>query len=393
MDMLKILADYAYGQQQYQIGNYTVNIQEKLSEGGYAYVYKCVDINTNKEYALKKILCQDQERYRMAQREVEVMRAIPENDNIVRFYDSTVITEGKTRSVLLLLELCTEGTLINLLEKYNGQLSLPQILYIIKEILTAVQVVHRAGFIHRDLKVENILLHNKKFKLCDFGSCTSEIIELSTASRNDLLSYQETFERETTLMYRPPEMIDLYARHRIDFKADVWMIGCILYTLAFFRHPFQDQAQLAIVNAHYSFPQGSRFNNKFHSFIAWILNPIPALRPSVDELINAIENYESVGNFGNSAPQQSQAKNVRKREDRDMTDEEIQREIMKIRNQGAQPKPRPKVDTRQNQPQNIWSAPASVQVTQQTQQQTVENANLLGFSPPKGSNNAGWAKF
>lgn len=266
--MLKALADYAYGQQQFQIGSYTVNIIEKISEGGYAYVFKVVDINTNKEYALKKILCQDQERLSMAQREIEIMRALPEHDNLVRFYDSTIITEGKTKSALLLLELCSEGTIINLLERYNGELSMKQIMYILKEILTAVQIVHNFGFIHRDLKVENILLNSKKFKLCDFGSATSEIVDLSQASRTDLLGYQETFERETTLMYRPPEMIDLYQRHRIDFKADVWMIGCIAYTIAFFKHPFQDQSQLAIVNAHYSFPHNSRFDSKFHGFVS-----------------------------------------------------------------------------------------------------------------------------
>jgi AP2-associated kinase len=55
-----------------------------------------------------------------------------------------------------------------------------------------------------------------------------------------MLSCEETFERQTTLMYRPPEMIDLYAKHVIDTKVDVWMLGCVLYTIAYARHPFQD---------------------------------------------------------------------------------------------------------------------------------------------------------
>jgi AP2-associated kinase len=50
----------------------------------------------------------------------------------------------------------------------------------------------------------------------------------------------EGFEKNTTLMYRPPEMLDQYSKFDIDFKADIWMIGCILYTLCYAKHPFMD---------------------------------------------------------------------------------------------------------------------------------------------------------
>jgi serine/threonine protein kinase len=32
---------------------------------------------------------------------------------------------------------------------------------------------------HRDIKVENVLLHNKKFKLCDFGSASTDTLDYS----------------------------------------------------------------------------------------------------------------------------------------------------------------------------------------------------------------------
>lgn len=38
---------------------------------------------------------------------------------------------------------------------------------------------------HRDIKVENILLHNKKFKLCDFGSANSNILDYSKGPSSD----------------------------------------------------------------------------------------------------------------------------------------------------------------------------------------------------------------
>lgn len=52
-------------------------------------------------------------------------------------------------------------------------------------------------------------------------------------------------------MYRPPEMSDKYKNYVVNEKADIWMFGCIMYTLCFYRHPFQECSKLAIVNAHY----------------------------------------------------------------------------------------------------------------------------------------------
>lgn len=39
-------------------------------------------------------------------------------------------------------------------------------------------------------------------------------------------------------MYRPPEMTDLYLRYEINEKVDIWMLGCILYTMCFYISPF-----------------------------------------------------------------------------------------------------------------------------------------------------------
>ena len=43
--------------------------------------------------------------------------------------------------------------------------------------------MHSKGIAHRDIKIENILLNNKKFKLCDFGSASEQIIDFSQIKR------------------------------------------------------------------------------------------------------------------------------------------------------------------------------------------------------------------
>lgn len=375
--MFRAFADLTYGSPRYQIGDFSVDQKELISEGGYAYVYRAVETTTSQEFALKKILCQNQERLDFAQREVQVMQTLPSHPNIVRFYGASSVTENNTQVVLILMELCKGGTLINLLERYEGQLNLEQVLFCLKEICQGIQVVHQAGYVHRDLKVENVLVENKKFKLCDFGSCTNEHLDLASASRKDLLFHEETFERQTTLMYRPPEMIDLYTRHTIGPKVDVWMLGCIAYTLAYFKHPFQDQSSLAIVNAHYTFPSDSRFNQKFKNFVAWILNPDPSERPLLGQVIESINNYHSIQDFqvktNRHKPQEKKSS-----KDRDLTEEEIQAEMRRVR-EGMQRNLHGEFVgvSKKKQPVSIWSVPGSQQ----------QDSDLLDF------NNSGWANF
>lgn len=74
--------------------------------------------------------------------------------------------------------------------------------------------------LHRDIKVENIILSNNDYKLCDFGSATTNILRGDNIPRNvkDIQLLEEEINNHTTLQYRAPEMLDLYMRKGIDEK-------------------------------------------------------------------------------------------------------------------------------------------------------------------------------
>lgn len=79
--------------------------------------------------------------------------------------------------MMIVCELCEQGSLFDLLMKYDGKLSENQIIFIMSDICKGLQRMHEIKplpIAHRDIKIENILLHNKKFKLCDFGSASTK---------------------------------------------------------------------------------------------------------------------------------------------------------------------------------------------------------------------------
>lgn len=67
-------------------------------------------------------------------------------------------------------------------------------------------------------------------------------------TKAEICEEEERIQKYSTSWYRAPEMADLYQKIVIDEKADIWALGCILYTLAFFVHPFQDVGNLGILS-------------------------------------------------------------------------------------------------------------------------------------------------
>jgi hypothetical protein len=79
--------------------------------------------------------------------------------------------------------------------------------------------------------------------------------------------------------------VNLYAGHEISEAVDVWALGCVLYTLAFRRHPFDAGTELQIVNAAVAMPRDSPYSADVHALITYALESDPQKRPTVFELI------------------------------------------------------------------------------------------------------------
>ena len=152
---------------------------------------------------------------------------------------------------------------------------------------------------HRDIKIENILRTGQSYKICDFGTSSEITIDPKKCDKNYLAEQFTNFDKFTTFMYRPPEMCDQYCKYLINEKVDVWMLGCVLFTVLFKKHPFQDAQKLAIINAHYYIPEeeAEKYSEKILDFMRLMLTPNPALRPSIKDVLNFIKNWKGINSI------------------------------------------------------------------------------------------------
>ena len=115
--------------------------------------------------------------------------------------------------------------------RLQNRLTEPEVISIISDVAEGVACMHylQPPLLHRDLKVENVLIANpRRFVLCDFGSC-SPVKAATTLAECRIL--EEDIQKHTTLQYRSPEMVDVYKKIPIDEKSDIWALGVLLDSL------------------------------------------------------------------------------------------------------------------------------------------------------------------
>ncbi|XP_043916868.1 cyclin-G-associated kinase isoform X1 [Protopterus annectens] len=294
-----------------EMGDMKLRIKRVIAEGGFAFVYEAQDLGSSKDYALKRLLSNEEEKNKAIIQEVCFMKKLSGHPNIVQF--SSAASIGKEESdtgqaeYLLLTELC-KGQLVDFMKKaeLKGDLSCDTVLKIFYQTCRAVQHMHKQKppIIHRDLKIENLLISNQgTIKLCDFGSATTvtHYPDYSWSAQKRAL-VEEEITRNTTPMYRTPEMIDLYSNFPINEKQDMWALGCILYLMCFRQHPFEDGAKLRIVNGKYSIPQNDNRYTVFHDLIGSLLKVNPEERLLITELVNQLQEIAAARNVNPKSP-------------------------------------------------------------------------------------------
>uniref|UniRef100_A0AAY4BT40 Cyclin-G-associated kinase n=1 Tax=Denticeps clupeoides TaxID=299321 RepID=A0AAY4BT40_9TELE len=294
-----------------ELGDMKLRIKRVIAEGGFAFVYEAQDIGSSKEYALKRLLSNEEEKNKDIIQEVCFMKKLSGHPNMVQFCSAASISKEESDTgqaeFLILTELC-KGQLVDFIKRVElkGSMSCDTVLKVFYQSCRAVQHMHKQKppIVHRDLKIENLLISNQgTIKLCDFGSATTIVHYPDyswSAQKRSMV--EDEITRNTTPAYRTPEMIDLYSNFPINEKQDIWALGCILYLLCFKQHPFEEGAKLQIVNGKYSIPQNDAKYTVFHDLIRSMLKINPEERLSINEVVNQLQEIAAARNVNPKSP-------------------------------------------------------------------------------------------
>ncbi|KAG0634129.1 hypothetical protein HOY80DRAFT_1018649 [Tuber brumale] len=276
------------------VGSHKCTIDRYLSEGGFAHVYLVRlsrPVDGLDVAVLKRVAVPDKEALASMRTEVETMKRLKGHRHIVTYIDSHAShLKGGGYEVFLLMEYCAGGGLIDFMNtRLQNRLTEPEVLKIFDDVAEGVACMHylQPPLLHRDLKVENVLIASHRgYKLCDFGSCAP--VRAAPQSVTECRLMEEDIQKHTTLQYRSPEMVDVYRKLPIDEKSDIWALGVLLYKLCYYTTPFEDQGQLAILNASFKFPSYPPFSDRIKKLIGSMLRESPQLRPNIYQVVREV---------------------------------------------------------------------------------------------------------
>ncbi len=254
-----------------------------LGRGGYAVVYRALQVQLDREVALKVLTVAKQEAL-PAQVEAflgEARAAAALNHPcLVHVHD---VGEAEGRHYLS-MELVPGGNLARYL-KTRGPMPWREALPLLRDVAQALQCAHEHGLVHRDVKPANILLtQSGRAKLADLGLAG----ERSLAGRKQYAG---------TAAFMAPEQV---MRRKVGRRSDLYALGCTAYSVLTGRPPFDHPSSRQMLAAHVREPapsirsQGVKVPQELERLVSRMLAKLPKDRPqSAKDVVDALDRLES----------------------------------------------------------------------------------------------------
>ena len=273
-----------------------LTLDTKLGNGAFGEVFKSKISGSDTIYATKRLekrkFMKNPKAYRYLENEINILNNIS-HENIVKLYNSDLQT---TKYKYLITEYCNGGDLNGCLEKYKKEMKRPfneeEVQYIMRQLVSGIKYLHvEKKILHRDLKLENILLQfdneedrlqkrilKAKIKIIDFGFARyyDDLVGSVLGSP----------------MFMDPRILYRLAKvdHQQDFgyeeKADIYSLGVICYILLTGKPLFDvdNLDDLAGITKKGVFQISTDLSKETISFLNYMLRLDPKKRLDIEKL-------------------------------------------------------------------------------------------------------------
>lgn len=221
-------------------GDYRFKRREVIGEEITPYE-KGVLINTEQEYYYKKL-------HDLTLSEIEILSSF-NDDNIVKFY-----TWNKTGGIYYLrMEYCDGGDVYEYIKKNGRDFQFSKEKYdflweFCNQVARGLEYIHDKNIIHRDIKLQNVLIKTLSdklyFKISDFGFACYDLADCICYD-TESLACKKYYKLCGTPYYMAPEIVVNMNREKkyaycYNKVADIWSFGICIYELIFGGFPFTD---------------------------------------------------------------------------------------------------------------------------------------------------------
>lgn len=213
-----------------------------------------------------KIISKKQNKH-FTEREVDIMSTL-HHENIIQIHE---VVETSS-DICIVMELAENGDLLD--KVMNTGLSTEEVKKAFSELVSAVKYCHEQNIVHRDLKLENILISKSgQVKVADFGfsRTVEDLAQTSCGSKS----------------YASPEL--LQGQTYDAKKADIWSLGVVLYAMVCGSLPFDDSNVRRMVEQQLTksipFPKNIQVDSDCKELICTMLEPDVTKRATLNQLL------------------------------------------------------------------------------------------------------------
>ena len=213
-------------------------IDALIGEGGMGVVYRASHLQLRRTVALKVLppsLTADREYRHRFEREAAIAASL-EHPNVVPIYDA-----GYANGVLYLSMRFVDGEDLSAVLQRHGRLDVEPLCALLEPVADALDAVHAAGLVHRDVKPGNVLISRsgrRTVYLCDFG------IAKATAGGRELTAAGQYMG---TAHYSSPEQIE---GRWVDGRSDQYGLACLAFRALTGQVPYPRPETAAVIYAH-----------------------------------------------------------------------------------------------------------------------------------------------